>query len=66
MKFTYWVWYTKTYEDGFQGADIKDDFKDLAEAWNYYNEYKAEHPDDYNLMLCVNGVAIAAAKEAQK
>lgn len=57
MKIT--MWYTETYEDGFQGADVKEDFENLAEAWNYYNDYKADHPDDRNLMLCVDGSQIA-------
>ena len=57
------MWYTKTYEDGFKGADTKEDFKDLADAWNYYNEYKQNHPEDYNLMLCVDGTTIAKVGE---
>lgn len=50
---TYTVSYTRYYEEyGWYDPDIKE-FDNLKDAWAFYNEKKAENPDDRNLLMFV-------------
>lgn len=35
----YEVWYTKKYDDEFEGADAKE-FTNIKDAWNYFSQYR--------------------------
>lgn len=36
---TFTVWYTKIFDEEYEGADIKE-FNNLKDAWNYYSSIK--------------------------